>query len=209
MTTFLPYPNFALSAYVLDKKRLGNQRGEALAILGAIDNKLSRIYNHAATRMWRGYTDALVAYGLAICEEWMTQGCEDNTYDKILSFRTRTDFIPDQSNIPLPLWFGKDSLHASHRGNLIRKLPKWYSVFGWKESPLLPYEWPMNLPVEILQGLRAKGYEPLHSGFGSQPAAQAFVKGRDEKSQIIVVAHNNVFYPCTLSTSAQAQAKVS
>ena len=36
MQTFLPYPDFAESAAVLDSKRLGKQRVEALQVLRAV-----------------------------------------------------------------------------------------------------------------------------------------------------------------------------
>lgn len=44
----------------------------------------------------------------------------------------------------MPPWLGRESFHASHRANLLRKDADWYSSFGWADSPLLPYEWPVN-----------------------------------------------------------------
>jgi hypothetical protein len=42
----------------------------------------------------------------------------------------------------LPSWWGDDAVHASHRSNLLRKLPEHYSRFGWSEPCDLPYVWP-------------------------------------------------------------------
>jgi hypothetical protein len=143
MQTFLPYKCFTLSATVLDRQRLGKQRAETLQLLRALDNKADRIHNHPACIMWMGYRDALVAYGLEICSNWIERGYDDNTYDKILKERAAT-FTPTQENVPMPKWLGMEAFHASHRGNLLKKDYKWYSSFGWTDSPLLPYIWPKN-----------------------------------------------------------------
>jgi hypothetical protein len=42
-----------------------------------------------------------------------------------------------------PPWLGNESFHASHRSNLLRKNPAWYSKFGWSESDNLEYVWPV------------------------------------------------------------------
>jgi hypothetical protein len=43
-----------------------------------------------------------------------------------------------------PAWLGDESIHASHRSNLIRKDPKFYAQYGWSEGPDLPYVWPVE-----------------------------------------------------------------
>jgi hypothetical protein len=141
VTTFLPYRSFAASAACLDKARLGKQRVEVRWILEALNDKSHRLHNHPATRMWRGYRDALVAYGLAVCDEFIARKGDDNQRPLILAHRT-TEYVPTEGNVPLPKWLGRDSFHASHRGNLMKKDYQWYSTFGWTDSPLLPYEWP-------------------------------------------------------------------
>lgn len=106
MQTFLPYPNFAESARVLDNRRLGKQRVECLQILqtlakGPIQRSLTRAYgfkynpqegvftrktpwyNHPACRMWRGKEHALALYGCHICFEWRKRGFQDNVIQKI------------------------------------------------------------------------------------------------------------------------------
>jgi len=35
------------------------------------------------------------------------------------------------------------TLHASHRSNVLRQDPEWYGRFGWVESPGSPYAWPV------------------------------------------------------------------
>ena len=44
MQTFLPYPDFARSARVLDRKRLGKQRVETLQVLPQSSNLTARVF---------------------------------------------------------------------------------------------------------------------------------------------------------------------
>jgi Pyrimidine dimer DNA glycosylase len=41
-----------------------------------------------------------------------------------------------------PAWVGDETVHASHRSNLLRKDPLFYGRYGWAEPPDLPYAWP-------------------------------------------------------------------
>lgn len=135
MQTFLAFPDFALSAAVLDRQRLGKQRVEVLQLLKAITDG-GGWTNHPAARMWRHHTNALVAYGFAVCDEWIDRGYNDTCYAKIAAYET-----PGIGCV-LPRWLGDPAFHASHRSNLLRKAPAWYGLFGWSESPDLPYVWP-------------------------------------------------------------------
>ena len=65
MQTFLPYPDFELSACVLDKKRCWKQVIEARQIHQALSDETSpshRFINHPAVQMWKGYEDCLAHY---------------------------------------------------------------------------------------------------------------------------------------------------
>lgn len=142
MQCFLPYPSFRESARVLDGARLRKQRAEVVQLLEALeDPSKKRVHNHPACKMWRGRRDALVAYGLVICDEIVERGWLDFTRSKILAHRT-VEFEPTQESVPMPRWLGQAEFHASHRGNLLRKEYSWYKIYGWGESPLLPYVWP-------------------------------------------------------------------
>jgi hypothetical protein len=129
MQTFLPLPGFKESARVLDWRRLGNQRKEARQILQSthVMNGWSR---HTAVLMWIGYQGALIEYGNIIIKEWIRRGYVNNMP------------LMDPGDIVMPPWFGDDRFHASHRSNLLRKLPEHYNQFGWKEGPDMPYFWP-------------------------------------------------------------------
>ena len=135
MQTFLPYPDFAASARVLDNRRLGKQRVETIQLLNALTDQTKGWKNHPAAKMWARHIPALVAYGAYICEEWKRRGYRDTCDEKIRAFA-------EPSLASQPWWIGDPSFHASHRSNLLRKDPKHYGQFGWTESPDLPYIWP-------------------------------------------------------------------
>jgi hypothetical protein len=138
--TFLPYPDFAASARVLDRQRLGKQRVEAWQILNTLTGVRQSWRNHPAVLMWAGYEEALAAYGRAICAEWIARGYRDTMYDR----------FPDPGPDPaVPEWLGDPAFHASHRSNLLRKAPDWYRQFGWSEPDDLPYMWPTQQPAAL------------------------------------------------------------
>jgi hypothetical protein len=142
MQTFLPYDDFARSARVLDYRRLGKQRVETYQLLKALlDPNPKGWVNHPAAKMWRGHELRLVTYGVAICDEWLRRGYRDGCRDKILSYADRAPFTRDTW---YPDWLGNEQFHASHRSNLLRKSPEFYSQYGWTESPDLEYIWPVK-----------------------------------------------------------------
>ena len=142
MQTFLPYPDFAESARVLDRQRLGKQRVENLQIMKALTTGEGWI-NHPATKMWRGHEDWLLVYQQAVCSEWTeVRGYKDTCWEK-----TRILFLEGQPGGILngpPTWLGNEDFHAAHRSNLLRKNPEWYGQFGWTEPDDLKYVWPVQ-----------------------------------------------------------------
>lgn len=138
MQTFLPYPDFLRSAMVLDDKRLGKQRVETLQILNALHGLSKGWTNHPATKMWRGYENALVEYGTMICHVWAdVRGFNDTCTGKIRSFLDRT------KTAEMPPWLGDVELHESHRSNLIRKDIWFYAPRFPDTEWFLDYVWPV------------------------------------------------------------------
>tara|TARA_R100000315_G_C5157966_1_gene90772 strand:+ start:90 stop:512 length:423 start_codon:yes stop_codon:yes gene_type:complete len=138
MQTFLPYADFSLSASVLDYRRLGKQRVEALQIYNALvdnptlqGNKYKGWLNHPAVLMWKGYEEALLLYKNKMIEEWRDVREYNNTMEIVE--------VPD--SIEMPPWVGDERVHASHRSNLLRKDFEFYSKFGWQEDIDLEYYW--------------------------------------------------------------------
>ena len=74
MQTFLPYSCFTKSAQVLDKKRLGKQRVEAMQIINVLEGRGRGWENHPCTIMWDGYVEALKLYHNAVVMEWISRG---------------------------------------------------------------------------------------------------------------------------------------
>lgn len=135
MQTFAPSEILTESAVVLDRARLGKQRVETLQLLRANFDETLGWKNHPAAKMWRGYESGLIAYGVAICNEWLIRGYKDTCLEKILKYGE-----PDA--LDMPPWWGDERVHSSHRANLLRKMPEHYSQFGWTENPEMPYFWP-------------------------------------------------------------------
>lgn len=152
MQTFLPYPGFAESAAVLDDRRLGKQRVEALQVLRSLVRPVYGWKNHPAVRMWVGHEEALATYGLVVCEEWLRRGRADTVVGTLLedaagagvrTGRTQADLAADGS---LPPWLGDDAFHLSHRAALVRKDPGHYRPAFGDVDPDLPYVWPVPKP---------------------------------------------------------------
>jgi hypothetical protein len=136
MQTFLPYPDFRKSLQSLDYRRLGKQRIEAYQIIRILNaTSQSKEYrggyrNHPAVKMWHGYINALKLYYNLSIDEWVRRG-----------YKNRMKKMKISSKISYPSWFGRENFHAAHRSNLLRKDQAFYSQYGWKELPDLPYLW--------------------------------------------------------------------
>ncbi|MGE5489236.1 MAG: MSMEG_6728 family protein, partial [bacterium] len=114
MQTFLPYPDFAATAAVLDTARLGKQRVEAMMILRYLRGlyRFGSWRNHPATLMWRGYEDALRVYLYQMIREWTRRG-----HKNTIRVRLPAGFASGAT--PMPWWLGDERLHSSHRAALL------------------------------------------------------------------------------------------
>jgi hypothetical protein len=154
MQTFLPYSSFQKSAKCLDYRRLGKQRVECKQILqalgvpvgGPLHEKPSSWRSHPATRMWQGHEYSLCVYAMEICREWRQRGYRDTLLPQ---FSDAAWSVLRNGDDGPPPWLGDDDFHASHRSNLLRKLPAHYSQFGWTEPDTLEYVWPVGTAVAL------------------------------------------------------------
>jgi hypothetical protein len=137
MQTFLPYPSFIESARCLDSRRLGKQRVECLQILNALLGHSKGWVNHPATVMWRGHVNELVDYAIVMCEEWIKRGYKDTLLPRFKHMESEAEFV-------CPPWLGHADFHDSHKSNLLRKAPFYYSQFNWNVPDNLPYVWPRS-----------------------------------------------------------------
>jgi Pyrimidine dimer DNA glycosylase len=132
MQTFLPYPSFIDSARCLDRQRLGKQRVEGYQILRTLLGISDGWTNHPATKMWRGHEYMLRLYTQTCIDEWLRRGYKNNI---VLPMPADAGTVPS--------WLGNKQFHSSHRSNLLRKDPTFYSQFGWSDNPDAPYWWPI------------------------------------------------------------------
>lgn len=150
MQTFLPYPDYAKSAMVLDTKRLNRQISEVMFIHKVLDASLEertryRFRNHPAIGMWRGHSGQLLLYGIALYNEWQKRFPNKahasgdyikSAMNRVLESRIRSTMFT------LPTWFKDERLHKSHRSNLLRKDKVHYGQFFGDEPDNLAYFWP-------------------------------------------------------------------
>jgi hypothetical protein len=142
--TFLPVADFAETARLLDPKRLGKQRSEALIVLRVLHIPTYGWQHHPAVRMWRGSGPALMAYGRAICEEWIARGHVDTVAETLAEYAPEGT-LPRQGDVAMPWWVGDERFHRSHRSALLRKDPEWYGLRFTDVPDDLPYFWPEPL----------------------------------------------------------------
>lgn len=151
MQTFLPHPDFRASARTLDVRRLGKQRVEAIQVLRGLIVPGYGWRNHPAVRMWAGYEEALVRYGLEVCALWSGRGyrdtCAATLVTDLAAFRPGP---PPRSQTrlrkagELPPWLGDPAFHRSHQSALLRKDPTTYAPLFPGVPDDLPYIWPTS-----------------------------------------------------------------
>lgn len=149
--TFLPYPDFLESARVLDRRRLGKQRVEALQVFRALTVTGHGWRHHPAVAMWTGYREALACYGLTICEVWTSIGRADTCAASISAdlrsatgssvARTRRELAEAGE---LPPWLGDADFHRSHQSALLRKDAAYYGGLFSGIPDDLSYVWPIS-----------------------------------------------------------------
>lgn len=166
MQTFLPYPDFQLSAQSLDNRRLNKQIVEAFQII-KVHLKLSGHLphtgtigwrNHPAVKMWVGHTLSLYHY-LQDCENvWLARGFK--SHDSI--FRFLSIFNKEIESIAIyPSWLGDARLHDSHKSMLYQKDPIYYSQFS--NIPRLTYFWPTQQNQNVNPRIEDSPYLILQS----------------------------------------------
>ncbi|MBL7256414.1 MSMEG_6728 family protein [Paractinoplanes lichenicola] len=149
MQTFLPYADFVASARALDAKRLGKQRVETVQVLRGLVTPGYGWRHHPAVKMWHGYEEALVRYGLDFVEVWTATGRADTTAATLLADLKAEGDIRTQEELAkageVPPWLGDPAVHISHQSALLRKDPEFYRPFFGSDVPDdLPYVWPAS-----------------------------------------------------------------
>ena len=152
MQTFLPYPDFARTAEVLDARRLGKQRVEVIQIVRALTVPTYAWKSHPAVLMWQGYEEALGTYGRAMVRAWRERGFDDTCEATILADLAASGVAGTRSQDELaaagalPPWLGDEALHRSHQSALVRKDAATYRPLFPDVPDDLPYLWPVRAP---------------------------------------------------------------
>lgn len=137
---FLPHKDFAESASVLDRARLGKQRVETFQIIKALLDPTYGWQNHPAKKMFEGHIGALVAYQEAVCHEWVNvRGYKDTCLQKTYDLVKDLDYSTD-----MPEWLGREDFHLSHQSNLVQKDPIFYGPIFPNAPENMAYVWPVN-----------------------------------------------------------------
>ena len=135
---------------MLDQRRLGKQRVEALQVLRGLTTQDYGWRHHPAVLMWRGYEEALGSYGVTVCRAWFVRGFADTCE---LKLREELDRIGVAAPRPqpelaavgaLPPWLGDPALHRSHQSSLLRKDPAHYRPLFPEVPDDLRYVWPVR-----------------------------------------------------------------
>jgi hypothetical protein len=129
--TFVPYPDFAESAAVLDNKRLNKQLLEGRQVYHILtENRTHGAWvNHPAVKMWRNYDNALYAYLGAVKHECDMRGISTQKNWEAINQMYHWNWDRGY-NVVMPPWWGDERVHQSHRNNLYRKDPEYYAQFA-------------------------------------------------------------------------------
>lgn len=131
---------------MLDNRRLGKQRVEALQVLDTLLHNKKAWANHPTVRMWRGFEYTLSVYSLCMMIEWTRRGFNNEHCQ--LKYERLFPLTLAPTSYPSPSWIGNEEFHSSHRAVLLGKNLAWYTQFSWKEVPAVfngrwPYVWPV------------------------------------------------------------------
>ena len=135
MQVFVPSSaSFQECARVLDNKRLQKQLLEASQLLKALSAEPDEngdypkgYRNHPAALAWRHNLPALAAYAIACADECSKRSIKNDVLRERVSAYLETPYT-------LPIWWGDEPLHSSHRARLLNKDFRFYQEYGWEEA---------------------------------------------------------------------------
>lgn len=148
-------------AKLLDYRRLGKQRVEAMQIIDAINSLESNDEkvawkNHPAVKMWmhsdtkiqKQYLNALKYYLNCMIDEWVNRGYKNEMkHKKVIE------------PVIMPWWFTNKYIQLTHKCSLMRKDEKYYSFLETdetKENIKYGYIWPSHLTDKQVEKLKGK-----------------------------------------------------
>jgi hypothetical protein len=146
MQTWITDTDISVSAHNLDRQRLGAQMYEGIHILASLCGVCDKLVNpkrdvssHPASKLWKGYEDALFAYLCIHIIEWDSRGYK--TQINMDNMRMLSMCVPLSSNGLID--FITSELITTHRSVLIAKKPDHYAGL-WTDCPQglkMRYDW--------------------------------------------------------------------
>jgi hypothetical protein len=115
MMTFVVESNFMKNFKILDDRRLGKQRVEAMQILNILKGKQKAFANHPIVKGWKGYEHGLKYYINCCIYEWIHRG-----------HKNKMEIYELPKEIIVPWWVFWEPVLMSHRVMLMRKDPFFY-----------------------------------------------------------------------------------
>lgn len=185
MQTFLPYASFERSAEVLDGRRLGKQRVEAIQIVRALTVPTYAWKHHPATLMWQGHEEFLGWYGMLLVGAWRGRGFAAPVRRR--SWPTspppgcppapRPSWPPPTCS--RPGWATRPSTGVTSR-RLVRKDPEHYGPRFPGVPGDLPYVWPVRSAKALEAERRREAGEAvrLSAAVRRRPPARGRTAGR-------------------------------
>lgn len=139
MQTFMTTDDYKQVAKELDYRRLGKQRVEGMQTHNQLTKGKGGYPHHPINAMWKGYESSLAEYTNVMINEWISRGY-NNTMELIECCSNYQGIL--ECNHTKPEWVYSDSLHLSHKSNLLRKDYEYYSLlYGTNIPTELPYIW--------------------------------------------------------------------
>jgi hypothetical protein len=127
VNTFIVSDDYESTAKILDYKRLGKQRVEAMQLINVLENsELTGWKNHPATKQWRGHVNELKKYTNEMIKEWIRRGYKN----------TMKLYDVDESTCK-PWFITWKPMQYSHMASLIRKNKEYYKPYFYKKYPIV------------------------------------------------------------------------
>jgi hypothetical protein len=130
---FLPYRSFSRTAKVLDYKRLGKQRVEALRVYNAITGRRPWT-NQPLNIAWKPYPDQLWHYYHHISYEWIRRG-----YNHTLPLEIGPKRVLDLDKMGPIAWL-TDEVLWEYQNWLYTKDPDYYGLY-WDGHIIPGFNW--------------------------------------------------------------------
>lgn len=141
MQTFLPFPDFTLSAKCLDDSLLVKQVAEVLTVYKILKYHKHGWDEYPVCKMWYGHLGVLGWYYTVLHSVAKAQ----NLTMLPIKGVELPEMLVMGSPVIFPSWIGSPALHRSHQSNLLKRNEKHYRFwFGTTVPKNLDYHWPVR-----------------------------------------------------------------